>query len=439
MAGTAIDFAETSFSILFDGSDVSSAGPGLMNQGNSCFMNAAMQMVADFIKHHGISERAYTCSIPDALLQELKNNCPPSKSQLEISTPFYTLRSDIRSLCDALTAEDWNFTTVNNHMETFIKSYKEFAKATGRTSALDVIGNDHGCFSQQDAQEFLNVINDVLDLNSEDSSSLIVLSKFSLQREGTVLAQRYGKASNDRSALLCMEIPDKENVTLQDCTDLFLAKEPMDSDSRCEWEPQYLVTANLIDTPDKAPDSTEETNKLLQGTEDHKELVLAFAGEKPPRSIVVMPKLYDYNPVENRSERLDAEGKSLLEHLEDEVVIPCYRASLPTDKKSVEITDNTPVQQKYRTRSVVVHTLFAGGHYVTVRSNNGKYVICDDSSVNTLEDLGCSTLKEYFESKSACGYIFALQAVEQSTLTQQLQGTLKSTVTSAANQMIMFP
>ena len=388
-------------------------------QQNTCFMNAALQTIADLTEH-------FTPE-PDEIPDDIKARLNYDVKKYAL---YFTLRENTLKLCKHLRKEGAKATRIPEGecesayahplMKKFIKSYIAYEKAS-RTTAQEEdeedkdesILNDH----QQDPQEFLDKVCEVLELNRSENSSLMQVSLLRLERGREKLFSRTAKGS-DRSTLLTLSVPqhspDRQmpGVTLQHCIDLFQQKDDLSPDSRIKWTDQELQKAGLIKDDARLPLKEEERQEALRGTKDSKQMLWAFTGEKPPAVLLVLAKLSVQNPTTHETHLLLQEGKELLQTLDTakHVTIPCYKASTAEDGQNYRF-EGKMINQRYKVSSVVAHegTNPVTGHFVSVREQPEGYLMRDDGFTYSPYK---GPLLNLFQDQNVAGYLFALQAVE---------------------------
>ena len=391
----------------------SSPGNG---QQNTCFMNAALQTIADLTDHF----TPESGEIPDDIKALLNHDV--GKYAL-----YFTLRDNTLKLCDHLRKEGAKATQVPEKkcesayahplMKQFIKSYTAYEKASRTTTEEDHESESLLNDCQQDPQEFLDKVCEVLELNRSEKSSLMQASLLRLERNGERLFCRTAKGT-DRSALLTLSVPQHSSdrqmpgITLQHCIDLFQQKDDLPPDSRVKWTDQELQTAGLIKKDAQLPLTKEARQKALEYTKDSKQMIWAFTGEKPPVVLLALAKLSVQDPTTQKTRLLLQEGKELLKALDTtkHVTIPCFKAS-HTEGGSHYRFDDKVIHQRYKVNSVVIHEGKSPvtGHFVSVREQPEGYLMRDDGFTHRPYN---GPLLNLFQGQHVAGYLFALQAVE---------------------------
>ena len=433
-----LSFLKSTYNTITSALSGESSSSGLQNRGNTCFMNAAMQTIADLLSFHGIPPEASSSGIPPRVFNQLNRE----------SLFFYQLRTDTLNLCKKLNAinkkgteaKTWNSESVEQLMDQFINSYVSYENAkklsiqgAGSLSRSSILNH-----SQQDPQEFLDNVCEVLGLNQSTTSSLLSLTYLSLEKNDQVLTRRqHGNEDSEpeRSTLLALPIPTADSwesaqqTTLDICVGQLLEKENLDIENHLEWSKDDLVQAGLLNEQDKPPVSASERVELLKSTRDTSQFTHTYTythtytGTEPPRALLALAKLSQYYYTKQCAVRRSAEGKALLKNLDKKgtITVPCYHANLNEATGKYTLSDR-PVQQAYKPRSIVVHIGSSAslGHYVTVQDTPDGYVVYNDSSVFQPQK---TTLSKLFHKQSACGYIFAVQAVGRTATTEKPEST----------------
>lgn len=355
---------------------------GLYNWRNNCFINASLQVVSAQL------------ASPEAF-QAVQNYQPAGHTpqQLELYQQF---QHSFLSLCAAINDRQREPALLVNLQRRFMQNYLSYSQATGRKSAAFILDSANsndirpGNISQQDPHEFLNDLADIFGLNTHPDCSVEVYEhKTMVHNEQEKLTRTL--ATGDRLALLPISMRRQGAETVDRCVAEHLAPEQLNEFNRYQWSEADLTAAGL------AKNAKPETVKKIQFTS---------AGAKPPGQLMLQMKIFEYQ--RGKANKLNEEAKSLMANGSETVSLPI---ATNASEEGVELVP-------YSIKGIVCHRgdSTTSGHYVGLRFENGKVIVCDDDVVLELNDYARFRKLEPFKNwqdfcvkEKFSGYLFSLE------------------------------
>ena len=211
------------------------------------------------------------------------------------------------------------------------------------------------------------------------------------------------------------KLMEKKPLTLQKCLDAYISEEELSEDERFIWTPDELKQGGFPQFADLEPDD-DKWRELRNQFQDTRQMGFQSADDHAPDHIVLNMKIFAHQGGRTQV-KLNREGRELLKSCSKGVTIPVYPKLSPDQT----IRKIQPEKVKYRVSGVTCHAggSATSGHYVAIKFDGDKTIICDDDVVLELKDyvsfhgLNSKNLQELVDEKGWSGYMFSLEREKQ--------------------------
>ena len=437
---------------------------GMHNWGSMCFMNSSLQVMAHSLVSTGKLEKIVGSPMPHASVMDMVGSSVPDVDYKQTPIPSgwtkddwhghlmaernvkvadkarevltaYTegksgqfdeqfeaygqMRDNFVALCRALSEPPMKGQPVIFKLQKqFMQSYQRFAVATGRYTAQRILGDNPATFKptqivQEDPQEFINDVYQVFGLNVDHQYTMKPVSRLRIKKDTKQLFARKARVNPPIPIhMLEVKVKDGKPVTLQNCMQAYISEEELGPKERIKWTPAELEAAGYPQYADLKPDA-EIWQTLRAEFQDTMQLGFQAGEQQAPDRITLQMKIFAHEG-EGKQAKLEKEGKELAKACREGVTIPVYPHQIPPDQT---IRSLEPQQVRYRVSGMVCHsgTGASSGHYVAIKFDGDRTVICDDSVVLEMNDyikfngLKSKNLEELVEEKGWSGYLFSLE------------------------------
>ncbi|WP_354007935.1 ubiquitin carboxyl-terminal hydrolase [Endozoicomonas lisbonensis] len=356
---------------------------GLYNWGNNCFMNASLQMIAIHM------------AAPE--LSDVVLDYQPAGLTEEQTMLYLQLQQSFLNVCDAINDRDSQPVALVSLQRQFMQDYLKYSQATGRQAASFILADQQpdslrpALIPQQDPHEFLNDLADIFGLSHHPKCSVHLYDHKKMMYQGK---ERLRKTMDEGGhAFLPISVNRQSPKTISRCVSAHLSPEKLDEFNRFKWDRADKARVGLADG--------DQVDTL-------KQQAFVSSGQRPPDRLMLQMKIFGFE--NGAASKLNDEAATLMAHSDRRVRIPI--ASNP---------DGEPNNKEYDITGIVCHrgSSSTSGHYVSLRFEGDKVIVCDDDVVLELNEYArfrgrplYKNWQDFCAKEKLTGYLFSLQKVK---------------------------
>ena len=356
---------------------------GLHNWGNNCFMNASLQMIA------------IQMAAPE--LSDVVLDYQPAGLTEDQTMLYLQLQQSFLNVCDAINDRESHPVALVNLQRQFMQDYLIYSQATGRQSASFILADQQpdnlrpALIPQQDPHEFLNDLTEIFGLNQHPRCSVHLYDHKKMIYQGK---ERLRKTVDEGgNAFLPISVNRQGSKTISRCVSAHLSPEKLDEFNQFKWDRADKARVGLA--------GGDQVDTL-------KQQAFVSSGHQPPDRLMLQMKIFGFE--NGTASKLNDEAATLMAYSGRRVRIP-----IAPDP------DSEPENQEYDMTGIVCHrgSSSTSGHYVSLRFEGDKVIVCDDDVVLELNEYArfrgrpaYKNWQDFCAKEKLTGYLFSLQKVK---------------------------
>ncbi|MCW7554754.1 ubiquitin carboxyl-terminal hydrolase [Endozoicomonas gorgoniicola] len=356
---------------------------GLYNWGNNCFMNASLQMIA------------IQMAAPE--LSDVVLDYQPAGLTEDQTMLYLQLQQSFLNVCDAINDRESHPVALVNLQRQFMQDYLRYSQTTGRQSAPFILADQQpdnlrpALIPQQDPHEFLNDLTEIFGLNQHPRCSVHLYDHKKMIYQGK---ERLRKTADEGgNAFLPISVNRQGSKTISRCVSAHLSPEKLDEFNQFKWDRADKAKVGLA--------GGDQVDTL-------KQQAFVSSGQQPPDRLMLQMKIFGFE--NGAANKLNDEAATLMAYSGRRVRIPIAPGP-----------DSEPENQEYDMTGIVCHrgSSSTSGHYVSLRFEGDKVIVCDDDVVLELNEYArfrgrppYKNWQDFCAKEKLTGYLFSLQKVK---------------------------